>query len=50
MFLKFGHDRRKSGRASRKLSGHYIFSFPKGGKEKDAIPIPHAITFSKHDF
>jgi hypothetical protein len=26
---------------------HCIFSFPKEGKEKDAIPIPHAIMFSK---
>ncbi|REG96185.1 hypothetical protein C8P67_1103 [Flavobacterium aquicola] len=26
---------------------HYIFSFPKEGKEKDAISIPHADTFSQ---
>jgi hypothetical protein len=43
--LTFGHDHK--GWASRKLSGHYIFSFPKKGKEKDAISIPHAILFSK---
>jgi hypothetical protein len=29
---------------------HCIFSFPKKGKEKDAIPIPHAKTFSEQDF
>jgi hypothetical protein len=29
---------------------HYIFSFPEKGKEKDAISIPHAKTFSKQIF
>jgi hypothetical protein len=29
---------------------HYIFSFPKGEKEKDSITIPHAIPFSEQDF
>jgi hypothetical protein len=28
----------------------YIFSFPKGGKEKDAVSIPYAISFSEQDF
>ena len=40
MYSPFGHDHR--GRAV-----HYIFSFPKEGKEKDAISIPHAIPFSE---
>jgi hypothetical protein len=46
--VSFEHDHK--GQVSRKLSGHYIFSFPKGGKEKDAIPIPHAIPFSEQDY
>lgn len=29
---------------------HSIFSFPKEGKEKDAISIPHAIPFSEDAF
>lgn len=29
---------------------HYIFSFPKEGKEKDIISIPHANSFSKQLF
>ena len=43
MYSPFGHDHR--GRAV-----HYIFSFPKEGKEKDAISIPHAIPFSERFF
>lgn len=42
--LLFGHIRR-GGRAV-----HYIFSFPKEGKEKDAISIPYVESFSESVF
>jgi hypothetical protein len=32
-----------------KRTGYFITT-PKAGKEKDVIPIPHAITFSKQDY
>ena len=41
--LLFGHI--PTGRAV-----HYIFSFPKEGKEKDAISIPHANLVFKTSF